>query len=869
MTDTASNPIRLLGFATFAAAFVFLTGAAVAQSETKWNGFVQKNFQVDGRNAFVVVPEKSALGKPWIWRTEFFGHEPQGDIELIKRGWHAAYVDVQNMYGSPKALDHMDRFYDHVTKEFGLAPKVVLEGFSRGGLFALNWAARHPDRVSSIYNDAPVCDFESWPGGKGAGPGSNGDWERCLAAYGLTEDEALAYRLNPIDNLVPLAQAKIPLLHICGDADEVVPFAENTELLVARYRLARRHDRSHRQAGCETSSAQLERPHSDCRLCHQAFSTAVISLQLSDCTDPMPALRFIPDRASTTAYLLLLVLAVAIAAGFISSRELPISPLSATCIVLGLLVTGWLGLNYADQRRASGSVRRVVATMFLILGAIGCVAGIAKQAPPLFAYGSSSLFIAWLFQFAGAAGLWTLLGLGTAVLLPAVQISSPDISQRLAASAVRFASWSLDDWNVIHQSAGDYLRLGSVEWEWRTGLIRSPFSWFHFLTVSVLVSLIRHRGALVGILSALVSIGFSWLAMSAFVMIVAYGESTWHRNLATGMDATVVQSTLWISAILCFIIVEWFISACAAPVPPPGSESDFVFATCNILLHWPQPDPTAELEHDDDHPASASSKSHSSKAAVSQQRRDDEEMTLWGMWRASLSRPSLLTQGAAELAVGWLFTRRLLPILSGAGLFALCGLFIASGVRGQSLTELQLIKLYNDHLKLTLSQAKAASEQPSPTGNTSVASDTKQNLIQARLFELGDDTPATIYAAALAKSESGGTNEARELFRKIAPNVKQGYPPAHAWLAADMLAAQSRSSMPWTRDLLRELLWHLSYGTDAPQAGPVSRPPTHSCSRCGNKEQATADASRCGDGSRVDGASGGHGSSLQYAGSCP
>lgn len=236
MTNTASNPIRLLGFATFAAAFVFLTGAVVAQSETKWNGFVQKNFQVDGRNAFVVVPEKSAPGKPWIWRTEFFGHEPQGDIELIKRGWHAAYVDVQNMYGSPKALDHMDRFYDHVTKEFGLAPKVVLEGFSRGGLFSLNWAARHPDRVSSIYNDAPVCDFKSWPGGKGAGPGSKGDWERCLAVYGLTEAEALAYRFNPIDNLAPLAQAKIPLLHICGDADEVVPFAENTELLAARYR---------------------------------------------------------------------------------------------------------------------------------------------------------------------------------------------------------------------------------------------------------------------------------------------------------------------------------------------------------------------------------------------------------------------------------------------------------------------------------------------------------------------------------------------------------------------------------------------------------------------------------------------------------
>ncbi len=87
-------------------------------------------------------------------------------------GFHIAYVNVQNLYGSPTALDAMDKFYDHVTREYGLMPKVALEGFSRGGLFALNWAARHPERVACIYNDAPVCDFKSWPGGRGKGKGS-------------------------------------------------------------------------------------------------------------------------------------------------------------------------------------------------------------------------------------------------------------------------------------------------------------------------------------------------------------------------------------------------------------------------------------------------------------------------------------------------------------------------------------------------------------------------------------------------------------------------------------------------------------------------------------------------------------------------
>ncbi len=46
----------------------------------------------------------------------------------------------------------------------------------------------------------------------------------------------MKYPLNPIDNLEPLAKAQLPLIHVCGDADEVVPFEENTQLLADRYR---------------------------------------------------------------------------------------------------------------------------------------------------------------------------------------------------------------------------------------------------------------------------------------------------------------------------------------------------------------------------------------------------------------------------------------------------------------------------------------------------------------------------------------------------------------------------------------------------------------------------------------------------------
>lgn len=215
--------------------------AAMAESPATqpdtWRGFSHHDFVVNDRKAILVAPDQQAAGKPWIWRTEFFGHEPQADLALLGRGFHVAYIDVQNLYGAPAAMEHMDALYARLTQQTRLSPTPVLEGFSRGGLFALNWAARNPGKVAGLYLDAPVCDFRSWPGGAGRSARSAPDWERLKRAYGFASDaEAMAYRLNPIDNLAPLAKARIPILSICGDADEVVPLDENTRIVEQRYK---------------------------------------------------------------------------------------------------------------------------------------------------------------------------------------------------------------------------------------------------------------------------------------------------------------------------------------------------------------------------------------------------------------------------------------------------------------------------------------------------------------------------------------------------------------------------------------------------------------------------------------------------------
>jgi pimeloyl-ACP methyl ester carboxylesterase len=201
-----------------------------------WLGYHKYEFTAEGTNYCIVVPNTPALGKPWIWRAEFFGHEPQVDLALLEKGWHLVYIpDAAGLYGSPSAVQIWNKAYDYLTSCYEFAVKPVLEGFSRGGLLVYNWAAGNQNKVACIYADAPVCAIQSWPGGKGKGVGSPEDWQLCLKTYGITEEQAIDYNLNPIDRLKPLVDANVPLLHVCGDSDEIVPMEENTLVLKQRY----------------------------------------------------------------------------------------------------------------------------------------------------------------------------------------------------------------------------------------------------------------------------------------------------------------------------------------------------------------------------------------------------------------------------------------------------------------------------------------------------------------------------------------------------------------------------------------------------------------------------------------------------------
>lgn len=196
----------------------------------------RENFKVAEHNAFVIEPVKAASvdgGKPWVWYAPTLGmRHPNKDEgwmvdRFAKAGIAIAGIDVGESYGSPKGRALYQKLYEELTTKRGYSKKPVLLARSRGGLMLYSWAVEHPESVGGIVGIYPVCNIASYPGIARAAP-----------AYEMTPEEleAKLAEHNPIDRIKPLAMAKVPIFHIQGDSDRVVPHEKNTAILAERYR---------------------------------------------------------------------------------------------------------------------------------------------------------------------------------------------------------------------------------------------------------------------------------------------------------------------------------------------------------------------------------------------------------------------------------------------------------------------------------------------------------------------------------------------------------------------------------------------------------------------------------------------------------
>jgi len=226
-------------------------------TKSTWNGFERLDFLFEGREAILILPKEENKCSKWLLKTEYFDAFPQFEIEMVKLGWHLAFISNKTRWCLDEDLDLKARFADFLNEEFGLYGKCVPVGMSCGGLIGTKFAARYPEKVSCLYIDAPVLNLLSCPGGIGIG--SEGiSYDEYFQATGRTISELICYREHPIDKMPILLENKMPIIMVAGDSDPVVPYCENGAILEKFYKENGGEIEIHIKPGCAHHPHGLE-----------------------------------------------------------------------------------------------------------------------------------------------------------------------------------------------------------------------------------------------------------------------------------------------------------------------------------------------------------------------------------------------------------------------------------------------------------------------------------------------------------------------------------------------------------------------------------------------------------------------------------
>jgi len=197
--------------------------------------------------SFVILPAKRPEGEatpiPWVWYAPMLRDDRGRQMypnqwhnwlfeKLIEAGFAVVGTDVGESWGNPDGRVGFTHFYQHVVKEFGLAPKANFLAEGRGMLMVLNWAVENPDKVQAIGAIYPACRISP-----------SMFFGRVYRLTGTMDDKANEAALaeqfkqhNPLDRLAPLAEAKVPMLLLHGIEDKVVPPIDHSGELALRYR---------------------------------------------------------------------------------------------------------------------------------------------------------------------------------------------------------------------------------------------------------------------------------------------------------------------------------------------------------------------------------------------------------------------------------------------------------------------------------------------------------------------------------------------------------------------------------------------------------------------------------------------------------
>ena len=195
----------------------------------EWYGFKRYHFEFENCKAWIAEPKYPAGDGRWSWCTVW----PEayvrrvGIVDLLEHGFYHVHIDAFAFRASPEGVAVMGRFHDFLVS-MGLSEKTNLIGMSWGGFFSLRYAETFPQRIAAMYLDAPVCNA--------ADPACS-DGERTksiLENCKMSFEEMSKSKLNPLNNVEVLVNARIPMMAAIGETDQSVNNDTNFNILEKR-----------------------------------------------------------------------------------------------------------------------------------------------------------------------------------------------------------------------------------------------------------------------------------------------------------------------------------------------------------------------------------------------------------------------------------------------------------------------------------------------------------------------------------------------------------------------------------------------------------------------------------------------------------
>ena len=211
--------------------------------EDMWHGYRRTQFEFKGRTAWIVEPsieplvgsrvprdrdERGAMQWAWTMLWPDCNVERMRVTDLLKRGFHYAYIDLFDTRMDDAGVEAAVEFQDFLVKELGFAPKANLIGVSWGGFMAARYVAEKPANVAKIYFDNALLTFDGYkPLAKvGLGP-----WEKSAPSGGWRDDPRM-----PVNRAPALAKAGIKVLLVYGTSDVAVKPSANSVPFAAKFK---------------------------------------------------------------------------------------------------------------------------------------------------------------------------------------------------------------------------------------------------------------------------------------------------------------------------------------------------------------------------------------------------------------------------------------------------------------------------------------------------------------------------------------------------------------------------------------------------------------------------------------------------------